>query len=115
MWGIRIVAGYPVGCRKPTLSRAGVARLHFSEILSRAIFGRLHFKLSFCGGDVFIKGLTVNSEATFCTAKPTSPSVAPGFTTAIAAFNDASVTFTNRAVVGSIFSPTGTVIAASPQ
>ena len=32
----------------------------------------------------------------FCTAKPTSPSIAPGLTTSIPAFRDASVAFSSR-------------------
>src|SRR5580692_2886895 len=52
--------------------------------------------------------------STSCTAAPTSPSVAPGFTAAIPAWSDFSVTASRRAASGSI-EPTGTVIAASPK
>ena len=56
-----------------------------------------------------------SASTTPCTAAPTSPRVAPGLTAAIPACNEASVTFNSRTVPGSIFSPTGTVMAASPK
>ena len=54
-----------------------------------------------------------NPASNFCTAEPTSPSVAPGFTTAMPPAGTL-VTVSSRAVWGRSV-PTGTVMAASPQ